>query len=55
MTIIDLDTRRQHVVVPMRCTDCFHEFLSVHLASTRGKYFECPKCHEIAAKEQAAE
>ena len=47
--IVELDSRRQHVVADFRCGACAHEFISVHMAHTKVKVFECPKCHRIAA------
>lgn len=50
-TVTDLNDRRPHIAVWMRCSDCFHKFLSVRPAQVVRRWWECPKCHEIAAKE----
>ena len=49
MTIVELDSRRPHIVADFRCGACQHEFISVHLKGGGPEAFECPKCHQMAA------
>lgn len=48
--VVDMDSRRPHVVEAMRCRKCSHEFTSVHLASISSANWQCPECGEMSCE-----
>lgn len=46
--IVDMDSKRPHIVEAMRCRKCSHEFTSVHLASIASENWQCPECGEMS-------
>lgn len=50
--VVDLDSRRPHVVEQQECRSCGHKQMSVQIdnsASFEREFWECSACHAITA------